>query len=708
MTLSDMKKIAIISALVCIFSCNKPNDTINVIPQPMEVHLDGNASVDIEGACVIVEPGFEKPAAEYAMNFASVLHEASAKQSGAEIRFIPDNRLGKEEYEMRVSAKGVRIKASGLNGVVYAVQTLKQLLPVEIYTGTCATDKDWSVPCMTVRDKPRFAYRGMHLDPCRHFFSVEETKRYIDIMELHKMNTLHWHLTEDQGWRVEIKKYPRLTEIGSMRKETIIGHTKEYDGTPYGGYYTQEQIREVVAYAAARGITIIPEVDLPGHMQAALAAYPELGCTGGPYEVWCRWGVSENVLCVGKEEVFTFLEDVISELCELFPGEYFHIGGDECPKVRWHDCPLCQAKIKELGITGNEKFTPEDFLQSYVTKRMEDFLATKGRKIIGWDEILQGELSPNATVMSWRGVQGGITASQMGHDVIMTPNIFCYFDYCQSKDRDAEPISIGGYLPIDKVYEFEPCPNEMTKDQKSHILGVQANMWTEYVATPEHLEYMILPREAALCEVQWCQSERKDWERFHAALPHMCEIYEQRGYNYAKHALSPDFKPLKQKTMVENKAKGKKAQAFTEPHPSYTLHAPLELFDGIKGENYFGSGDWIGYYGKPLDVVVKMGGTPFSAITLSTLVGKPDYILNLTGYRISTSRNGKEFTEIAHGEYEVDGPDAPNDVRAFRIEFPETKAKYLKIEAWTADALPQWHPGAGNTPFLFLDEIIVE
>lgn len=703
-----MKKLltAILSA-ACICSCCKSNDTINVIPQPQNVRLCDSGSLDLKGACVNIDPAFEELATDYALRFGDVLQKASGSAGTAEIRFIADKRLEKEEYGIKVNAKGIQVRASGLNGVIYAIQTIKQLLPVEIYSGEDAADKDWNIPYMTVSDKPRFAYRGMHLDPCRHFFSVEETKRFIDIMEIHKMNTLHWHLTEDQGWRVEIKKYPRLTEVGSMRRETIIGHTKEYDGTPYGGYYTQEEIKDVVAYAAARGITIIPEVDLPGHMQAALAAYPELGCTGGPYEVWCKWGVSENVLCVGKEEVFTFLEDVISELCELFPGEYFHIGGDECPKTRWHDCPLCQAKIAELGIVGNEKFTPEDFLQSYVTKRMEDFLTTKGRKIIGWDEILQGEVSPNATVMSWRGVQGGITASQMGHDVIMTPNIYCYFDYCQSHDADREPISIGGYLPVDKVYLFEPC-TDMTKEQAAHIIGVQANVWTEYIATPEHLEYMILPREAALSEVQWCQSGRKDWNRFHADLERMCAIYEQRGYNYAKHALDPDFGSIKPKEKVANKAKGKKVESLTDPHPSYTLHAPAELFDGVLGYDYFGSGDWIGYFGKPLDVVVRMGCTPFHAVTFSTLVGKPDYILNLTGCRISVSKDGKTYSEIACEEYKTDGPQDPDETRCYRVEFPETRAKFLKIEAWTDEGLPQWHAGAGSTPFLFLDEVIVE
>ena len=387
--------------------------------------------------------------------------------------------------------------------------------------------------------KVMFRYRGTHLDVARHFFTVEEVKKYIDILAMHKINRFHWHLTDDQGWRIEIRKYPLLTEVGSVRKQTLVGKHEasnhNYDGIPHGGYYTQDQIREVVAYAADRFITVIPEIDLPGHMQAALTAYPELGCTGKKYEVRCKWGIADEVLCAGKESTMVFLEDVLAEVCELFPCKYVHIGGDECPKVQWEKCATCQAKIKELGLEDGEKHSAEHFLQSYVTKRMESFLTNKGKKLIGWDEILEGELAPNATVMSWRNAEAGREAARMGHDAIMTPTKFLYFDYYQSKDVKNEPLCIGGFLPVERVYSFEPYTEDMTDEEKSHIIGVQANMWTEYISTNEHLEYMLLPRLSALSEVQWCEADEKDYERFLQNMNGMARIYEILGYNYAKH-----------------------------------------------------------------------------------------------------------------------------------------------------------------------------
>ena len=375
----------------------------------------------------------------------------------------------------------------------------------------------------------------MHLDCSRHFFSVQEVKKYLDVMALHKMNRFHWHLTDDQGWRVEIKKYPKLTEIGAFRNGTVIKKDwNSNDGIRYGGYYTQEQMKDIVAYADKLGITVIPEIDLPGHMMGALAAYPELGCTGGPYEVWTRWGVSGQVLCPGKEAMFTFLEDVFTELMEIFPSEYIHIGGDECPKEEWEKCPECQARIKELGLKDSNGQTAEQYLQSYVTARVQKFLNDHGRKIIGWDEILEGELAKGATVMSWRGVKGGIQASSMGFDVIMTPNTYCYFDHLQSQDLDKEPFSIGGDLPLEKVYSYDPLEG-LDGQQQKHILGVQANLWTEYIATPEHLEYMQLPRLDALSEVQWCDPSRKNIERLKTALKDkLFKIYDTMGYNYRK------------------------------------------------------------------------------------------------------------------------------------------------------------------------------
>lgn len=449
--------------------------------------------------------------------------------------FLKEDSLAPEEYSIEITKTCCLVKASSHNGFLYALSTLRQLTSKRIFGQDVSSQEKFDFPCLTIRDKPRFAYRGMHLDCSRHFFSVEEVKKYLDVMALYKLNRFHWHLTDDQGWRVEIKKYPKLTETGAFRSGTMIGKDWDSsDGKRYGGYYTQEQLRDVVEYARVLGIIIIPEIDLPGHMLGALAAYPELGCTGGPYEVWKRWGVSEQVLCPGKEDMFTFLEDVFTELIDIFPSEYIHIGGDECPKTEWENCEACQARIAELGIKADENHTAEQYLQSYVTSRMQDFLNSKGRKIIGWDEILEGELAPGATVMSWRGVDGGVQASAMGFDVIMSPNNYLYFDYLQSQDTDKEPLSIGGDLPFEKVYSYEPFEG-LDEAQKKHILGVQANLWTEYISSDSHLEYMLLPRMLALSEVQWCKPEDKDIDRLKRAIVEKSfPILNLLGYNYRK------------------------------------------------------------------------------------------------------------------------------------------------------------------------------
>ena len=522
---------------------------IDVVPYPNEVSLKAG-SYKVAGAVFHYDGNMDALSVQAVTDFADRLSRVTGKQSLVSeghsrtgINFVVDPALAPEEYSLVVNRKAVIIKASALNGFIYAIQTVKQMLPEEIFSDSLDQDEDWKLKCMVIKDAPRFAYRGMHLDVSRHFWSVDEVKRYLDVMQVHKLNRFHWHLTDDQGWRIEIKKYPRLTEKGAVRKETLVGHLQPkdnvFDGTPYGEglFYTQDQIREVVAYAAARGITVIPEIDLPGHMVAALACYPELGCTSGPYEVWPMWGVADDVLCPGNEKTFEFIENVLSEVADLFPSEYIHIGGDECPKVRWEKCPKCQARIKALGLEADERHSAEYFLQSYVTERVEAFLATRGKRIIGWDEILEGKLAPDATVMSWRGISGGLEAARLGHDAIMTPNSYLYFDYYQSENQDAEPLAIGGYLPVSKVYSYEPFEEGMTEEEKSHIIGVQANLWTEYITTESQLEYMLLPRLAALSEVQWCQPQNKNWERFEDCVDDVCDIYDQMGYNYARHLL---------------------------------------------------------------------------------------------------------------------------------------------------------------------------
>ena len=524
-------------ALTVACSENKQPQPFSVIPMPNDVTLS-EGSFNVAGALVTWDEDMDDASAKAVQGFVKTLETVTGKPCKSSkdgmIHFCVNPNLGAEEYFLQVKEDGVNVEASAFGGFFYAIQTLKQMLPAEVYGGRKAK-ADWLLPCVTVLDAPRFDYRGIHLDPCRHFWTVEETKRYIDIAAAYKLNRLHWHLTEDQGWRMEVKKYPKLTEVGAWRSGTCIG--KDFDsndGIRYGGFYTQDQMREIVAYAAERNITVIPEMDLPGHMVAALAAYPELGCTGGPYEVWTRWGISEDVLCVGKEETFTFLEDVLTEMLDIFPSEYIHIGGDECPKVRWENCPLCQARIKELGLKAHGNISAEQELQCYVTARIQQFLNDRGRKIIGWDEILEGDLAAGATVMSWRGTEGGIEAARRGFDVVMTPNSHMYIDYYQSQERDKEPLCIGGLVTVEKLYSYEPYDG-MVPGTEDHILGVQANLWTEYVTTPEFLEYMLLPRMCALSEVQWCNADRKDYARFDASLDHTFQMLDVMGYTYAKH-----------------------------------------------------------------------------------------------------------------------------------------------------------------------------
>jgi len=432
--------------------------------------------------------------------------------------------ISKEAYNLVVSSKGIILESPSPNGLFYGIQTLLQLMPP-----IKQKLPEVVVPAVEIRDTPRFAWRGLHLDVGRHFMPKEFILKYLDYMAFHKFNTFHWHLTEDQGWRIEIKKYPKLTEVGSIRKETLVGHygSKVYDGTPVGGFYTQDDIREIVAYASDRFITVVPEIEMPGHALAALAAYPDLGCTGGPYEVGTTWGVFDDVYCAGNAKTDTFLMDVLKEVIPLFPGEYFHIGGDECPKTRWQKCPLCKERMKTEGLrTENE-------LQSFFVQRIEKFLNENGKKLIGWDEILEGGLAPNAAVMSWRGEKGGIAAAKEHHFVVMTPGEYCYLDHYQADPKN-EPLAIGGYLPLKKVYSYEPVPSSLTEEESKYVMGAQGNVWTEYMKTPQQVEYMVYPRAAALAEVVWSPKGPKDFENFKNRLIRLTKFYDILGINYCK------------------------------------------------------------------------------------------------------------------------------------------------------------------------------
>ena len=529
-----------LAALLLAVACANPQpQAFQVIPMPADVTVSEGA-FGVKGVAVSVDPAMDAPSVEAVGRFVQALETATGvktKTGEGGIRFLLNPNLAAEQYAVNVCPDGATVEASALNGFVYACETLKQMLPPAIY-GDKKVQADWVLPCVSILDQPRFGYRGMHMDPSRHFWTLEETKRYLDVMTAYKLNRLHWHLTDDQGWRMEIKAYPKLQEVSAWRNGTVV--KKDWgsnDGIRYGGYYTQEEMKEIVAYAAARGITVIPEVDLPGHMVAALAAYPELGCTGGPYEVWTRWGVAKDILCAGNDEIFTFLDHVFAEVLEVFPSEYIHIGGDECfggdaepgRPDPWDVCPKCAARMKALGIRKGPE--AKHLLQNFVTDRVQAFLNAQGRKIIGWDEVLQGNLAKGATVMSWRGVEGGIEAAEKGFDAIMTPSTHLYFDYYQGRERDKEPFGIGGYLPLEKVYAYEPFDG-LKPGTEDHILGVQANLWTEYIATPEHLEYMLLPRLCALSEIQWCAADKKDFARFDASLDHTFAILDAMGVNY--------------------------------------------------------------------------------------------------------------------------------------------------------------------------------
>lgn len=665
---------------ISLLSCSVEKNRYELIPYPNNMEQLPGRFVFDDNTNIFVAPECGNEMTDIASAFATHFNEISGKsitvtptESGKKSLSIKlDKSLAPEAYRLNINNDKIEIFVSAPNALRFALQTVKQLLPAAIYGNEKVANADWSIPCANIDDAPRFGYRGLHLDVARHFFPLDEVKRILNVMAVHKLNTLHWHLTDDQGWRIEIKKYPKLTEIGSIRHKTMIRKEWDnYDTTPHGGFYTQDELREMVKYAADLGITIIPEVDLPGHMMAALAAYPELGCTEGPYEVSGQWGIRDDVLCVGKENTFNFIENVLLEVIDIFPSKYIHIGGDECPKIRWEKCPACQARIRQLGLKDDEHGKAEHYLQSYTTHRVEEFLNKHGRNIIGWDEILEGGLATNATVMSWRGTTGGIEAVKQGHQAIMTPTGPLYFDYYQTSDTQNEPLSIGGNNPIELVYNFNPVPDTLTQEQSKLILGTQANLWTEYIATPEHLEYMILPRLAALSEVQWTQVKNKNYDRFLDNLGKSIAIYDVMGLNYAKHVFevkgeyivngekdcieatlrtqgnhpiyytldgseptenstrytspieivpSKDSCVLKAIVVRDNmktrtlerpfqfsKSSGHLAVLQNDPNEKYTYNGATILTDGIRGDFNYSNGCWLGFKDTPLDATIDMG-----------------------------------------------------------------------------------------------------
>nr|WP_278581038.1 glycoside hydrolase family 20 protein [Bacteroides intestinalis] len=763
-------------ALVCASCGTEQEANYQVIPLPQEVSLTQGNPFKLNGNVLIAYPEnnalLQRNAeflSEYIRQSTGYAPKTKAIAAGEQVKNaitlgLDPDIANKEGYVLTTTPEGISINGQTENGVFYGIQTLRKSIPAEAKGATIL------IPAGEIKDEPRFSYRGMHLDVGRHFFPIEFIKKYIDLLALHNMNTFHWHLTEDQGWRIEIKKYPKLTEIGSQRSRTVIGrNTQEYDNTPYGGFYTQEEAKEIVKYAQERYITVIPEVDLPGHMLAALAAYPEMGCTGGPYEVCPRWGVFEDVLCIGNDKTMQFLEDVMSEIIEIFPSEYVHIGGDEAPRDRWKECPKCQARIKAEGLKADKNHTAEDRLQSYCMTRIEKFLNSKGRRIIGWDEILEGDVAPNATVMSWRGASGGIKAAQMGHDVIMTPNTYCYFDYYQTADTKDEPLGIGGYVPIEKVYSLDPT-FDLNEEQKKHIIGAQANLWTEYIATTEHVEYMVLPRMAALAEVQWTQPEKKDFKDFTTRLASLMKFYQRDGFNYAKHVfdLKADFTPdvakkavvvtlstiddapiyytldgtepttaslkyiepvvitetadfqavvirpegkskVVNKKISFNKATYCPIELTFQPSEKYKFGGAITLVDGMKGNDSYATGAWLGFVGGDVEAIIDLGQeTEIKRVATNAIVDMSAWIMGSTGLVVSISDDNKEFREVAAKDIPAETNIDKKGVENYEITFDPVKARYVKVVIKRSPALPKGHAGEGKAAYMFIDEIEVD
>ena len=677
----------------------------------------------------------------------------------------------KEGYVLDVKPAAIVIRAKTAAGAFYAVQTLRQLFPPELNTrplpakmkskgGDKPAGLKWTAPGCLVQDAPRFQYRGLHLDVSRHFFTVDFIKRYIDLLAVHKLNVFHWHLTDDQGWRIEIKKYPKLQTIASCRKETLVGHYTDrpvkYDGKKYCGYYTQEEVKDVLEYARKQFVTVIPEIEMPGHALAALSAYPELGCSGGPYEAATKWGVFEDVFCP-TEKTFEFIDDVLAEVCALFPSEYVHVGGDECPKTSWQKSDFCQQLMKQQGLKDEHE------LQSYFIRRAEAMLNKRGKKLIGWDEILEGGLAASATVMSWRGVEGGIAAAKAGHDAIMTPTDFCYFDYYQG-DPATEPVAIGGYLPLETVYSYEPVPNEFTAEEAKHILGTQANLWTEYITEPAQVEYMMYPRACALAEIAWSAKEKKNWKDFSKRIKAHFGRLSAMGVNYAKTFYdvtasfskgkitlttldagsqirfttngkdpSPKAKmysapiSVSETTVIKaavfqgdqqlgnvrevefmmHKASGKPYK-MTKTPDKYTGGEANALTNGVPGGLKSWS-NWVGLVNTEIDPVIDLGTTTsFGRITTHYLLNNAARIYPPRTIEVFGSNDGKNFTSLAKQVVDVDKKMDSMGIETVKFDTKKAKYRYIKLVATPFGIIPKGFRGEGEGSWLFLDEVMVE
>ncbi|NER12704.1 family 20 glycosylhydrolase [Leptobacterium flavescens] len=738
-----------------------------IIPQPLEIELNKGAFT--------LNPQTTLKADETLGVNASYLKNLIREGTGIELEeteTIAANQIvlevagtdteNEEAYELEIDKNSIKIKAAGNRGIFYGIQSLRQLFPPCFEDGSCEDEK-FAIQALNIKDEPRFVYRGMHLDVGRHFFDIDDIKTYIDMLAMLKMNTFHWHLTEDQGWRIEIKKYPRLTEVGAYRKETLIGHYNDqphkFDGKRYGGFYTQEQVKEIVAYAAERQITVVPEIEMPGHSQAAIAAYPELGCAKEPVEVATKWGIFEEIYCP-NEKTFAFLEGVLDEVIALFPSEYIHIGGDEAPKTRWKSCAHCQQLIKKEGLKDEHE------LQSYFITRMEKYLNSKGRQIIGWDEILEGGLAPNATVMSWRGMQGGIEAAKHGNHVVMTPTSHSYFDYYQSENEN-EPLAIGGFLPLKKVYEFNPIPEELNAEEAKLVLGAQGNIWTEYMPDFDKVTYMAFPRAIALSEVVWSEDTDKDYLEFISRLERFQERMDHLNIKYANHlyeiegelinedgnlfyelkTLLPDKEirytvdgtdlnsssplytsPIKIDRNITikagvyedgellgsqfvqklnyHKAVNKKIELNVQPHEAYNAGGREALINSINGNSKrFGDSEWLGFWGDDLEILIDLEEeVPVKKISTRFFNANGQWVYAPGSVTFSLSADKENMNSVTVERDKNSG----DLIIPMSASFAEEKVRYIKIEVENYGLIPDGKQGAGNRAWTFIDEIIVE
>lgn len=752
----QFKKIAaLIVFITFLYNCDSQK-TEKPTPQiiPMPAHLEtAQGEFILDNTTGISFDSHFKISATFLKEF--IEHGSPIKlNQNNKINFIQDDDISSDEgYQLTVTPQQIEIRAKTDQGAFYAIQSLRQLLPPEFENGTFSQERV-SVPGVTITDAPQFQYRGMHLDVGRHFFSVDFIKKYIDALAMLKMNTFHWHLTEDQGWRIEIKKYPKLQEIAAFRKQTLIGsydaENQKFDGKRYGGFYTQEEIKDVVAYAQERHVTIIPEIEMPGHAQAAISAYPELGCTGEQIKVAETWGVFDHIFC-SKDATFKFLEDVLDEVLELFPGEYIHIGGDEAPKTQWKNCPQCQQRIQGEGLKD------EDELQNYFITRIEKYLNSKGRQIIGWDEILEGGLAPNATVMSWRGTEGAVEAAKQHHNVILTPTSHSYFDYYQS-DSAEEPLAIGGFLPLEKVYAFNPVPEELSAEESKYVLGAQANLWTEYIPDEKQVEYMVFPRILAMSEVVWSSNKNKNYSNFVQRVEHFHQRLDALDINYANHlyevkggvvddgyALKSILKnktirfttdgtepsltsevyssaiPINKDLLVKaaifnennklggtfsqpityHKALGKNISLNVQPSKNYPGSGIKGLVNGISGsDTRVNDDEWLGFDGEDLEITIDLG-EEMAIHSIETRFYEAPWMWIYAPKEMSYgfSKNSMEPN--------IQIPESTETHANVKIELKGT-TRYIHLNIPNFGTIPNDKQGAGNKAWTFIDEIIIK